>query len=168
MTFVGFAIAAIFAIFEFLYGTKLSGGDAGVTWLQEMITDLRYFLCFIHFFIPFLRFIFLCHGNTMKIARSRTASAFASSSMEWNTSSDRSSSWFHSHPTTSFSLSFFMSITYFMKGITSTDTKPSSRDGNTPDESGKEKGVLTLEAQNQEPFRENNDEEHPYELPSTR
>ena len=43
VTFVGFAIAAIFAIFEFLYGTKLSGGDAGVTWLQEMISDLRLF-----------------------------------------------------------------------------------------------------------------------------
>ena len=41
MTFVGFAIAAIFAMLEFLYGTKLSGGEAGVTWLQEMITDLR-------------------------------------------------------------------------------------------------------------------------------
>ena len=37
-------MAAIFAIGEFLYGTKLSGGDAGVAWLQEMITDLRLFL----------------------------------------------------------------------------------------------------------------------------
>ena len=41
MTFVGFAIAAIFAIFEFLYGTKLSGGKAGVDWFEEMINDLR-------------------------------------------------------------------------------------------------------------------------------
>ena len=36
---------------EFLYGTKLSGGDAGVSWVEEMISDLR--------------FIMLCHGNTM-------------------------------------------------------------------------------------------------------
>ena len=67
---------------------------------------------------------------------------------------------------TSFFMSFFMSITSFMKGITSTDTKPSSRD--IREELGKEKGVLTLADQNQEPFSENNDEEHPYELPSTR
>ena len=36
------------------------------------------------------------------------------------------------------------------------------------EELGKEKGVLTLADQNQETFSENNDEEHPYELPSTR
>ena len=55
-----------------------------------------------------------------------------------------------------------------MKGITSTDTKPSSGDPDSREELGKEKGVLTLAEQNQEHFSENNDEEHPYELPSTR
>ena len=61
-----------------------------------------------------------------------------------------------------------MSITSFMKGITSTDTKPNSGDPDSREELGKEKGVLTLAEQNQEHFSENNDEEHPYELPSTR
>ena len=51
VTVVGCAIAAVFAVLEFLYGTKLSGGDAGVSWVEEMISDLR--------------FIMLCHGNTM-------------------------------------------------------------------------------------------------------
>ena len=51
VTVVGCAIAAVFAVMEFLYGTKLSGGDAGVSWVEEMISDLR--------------FIMLCHGNTM-------------------------------------------------------------------------------------------------------
>ena len=54
VTVVGCAIAAVFAVLEFLYGTKLSGGDAGVSWVEEMISDLR--------------FIMLCHGNTMKLA----------------------------------------------------------------------------------------------------
>ena len=64
-------------------------------------------------------------------------------------------------------MSFFMSITSSMKGILSTDAKSSSTDPNIPEELSKEKGV-------QEPdgtimiFGENTEEEHPYELPSTR
>ena len=71
-------------------------------------------------------------------------------------------------------MSFSMSITSSMKGILSTDAKPCSRDPNIPEELNKEKGVLILAAQNQEPggtimiFGENTEEEHPYELPSTR
>merc|ERR1711962_1514755 len=50
---LGCTIAAVFAILEFLYGTKQSAKDAGVTWLEEMTNELR--------------FIFQCHGNTKEL-----------------------------------------------------------------------------------------------------
>jgi len=53
VTMVGCTIAAVFAILEFLYGTKQSAKDAGVTWLEEMTNELR--------------FIFQCHGNTKEL-----------------------------------------------------------------------------------------------------
>jgi len=53
VTMMGCAIAAVFAVLEFLYGTKQSAADAGVTWMEEMTTELR--------------FIFQCHGNTKKL-----------------------------------------------------------------------------------------------------
>jgi len=53
VTMMGCAIAAVFAVLEFLYGTKQSAADAGVTWMEEMTAELR--------------FIFQCHGNTKKL-----------------------------------------------------------------------------------------------------
>merc|ERR1719323_2784553 len=53
VTMMGCAIAAVFAVLEFLYGTKQSAADAGITWMEEMTAELR--------------FIFQCHGNTKKL-----------------------------------------------------------------------------------------------------
>ena len=41
VTMMGCAIAAVFAVLEFLYGTKQSAADAGVTWMEEMTAELR-------------------------------------------------------------------------------------------------------------------------------
>lgn len=71
VTMVGCTIAAVFAVLEFLYGTKLSGGDAGVKWTDEMISDLK--------------FIFLCHGNTMNTKRVREG-AKSEASVSYGTS----------------------------------------------------------------------------------
>jgi len=53
VTTVGCIIAGVFAVLEFLYGTKQSAQDSGVSWLQEMGNELK--------------FIFLCHGNTKEV-----------------------------------------------------------------------------------------------------
>ena len=50
---VGCSIAAVFAVLEFLYGTRQSSQEAGVTWVEEMTNELR--------------FIFQCHGNTKEL-----------------------------------------------------------------------------------------------------
>ena len=42
VTMMGCAIAAVFAVLEFLYGTKQSAADAGVTWMEEMTAELRH------------------------------------------------------------------------------------------------------------------------------
>ena len=39
---VGCAIAGVFAILEFLYGTRQSAKDAGKTWLEEMRGELDF------------------------------------------------------------------------------------------------------------------------------
>jgi len=53
VTMVGCAVAGFFAFLEFLYGTKQSAKDSGVTWMEEMKTELD--------------FIFQCHGNTREL-----------------------------------------------------------------------------------------------------
>ena len=53
VTMVGCSIAAVFAVLEFLYGTRQSSQEAGVTWVEEMTNELR--------------FIFQCHGNTKEL-----------------------------------------------------------------------------------------------------
>ena len=53
VTMIGCAIAAVFAVVEFLYGTSQSAKDCGVTWAEEMKTELR--------------FIFQCYGNTREV-----------------------------------------------------------------------------------------------------
>ena len=55
VTMIGCAIAAVFAFLEFLYGTKQSAKDCGVSWAEEMNTELK--------------FIFQCHGNTREVCR---------------------------------------------------------------------------------------------------
>jgi ABC-type amino acid transport substrate-binding protein len=42
VTMAGCTIAAIFAVLEFLYGTRQSAQDAGVTWLEEMTNELKF------------------------------------------------------------------------------------------------------------------------------
>ena len=42
VTMVGCAIAGVFAILEFLYGTRQSAKDAGKTWLEEMRGELDF------------------------------------------------------------------------------------------------------------------------------
>ena len=42
VTMVGCAIAGVFAIFEFLYGTRQSAKDCGKTWLEEMRGELDF------------------------------------------------------------------------------------------------------------------------------
>ena len=53
VTMIGCAIASVFAFLEFLYGTNQSAKDCGVTWAEEMRTELQ--------------FIFQCHGNTREV-----------------------------------------------------------------------------------------------------
>ena len=53
VTLAGCGIAVIFAIIEFLYGTRCSAQEAGVSWLEEMNQEIK--------------FIFKCHGNTKKV-----------------------------------------------------------------------------------------------------
>ena len=53
VTMIGCAVASVFAFLEFLYGTKQSAKDCGVTWAEEMRTELK--------------FIFQCHGNTREV-----------------------------------------------------------------------------------------------------
>jgi len=72
VTMVGCSIAAVFAVLEFLYGTKQSAQEAGVSWMEEMTTELR--------------FIFQCHGNTKEL-RSKDDSDSESKSDEGSHSS---------------------------------------------------------------------------------
>ena len=43
----------MFAVLEFLYGTKQSAKDCNVTWMEEMKGELK--------------FIMQCHGNTREV-----------------------------------------------------------------------------------------------------
>lgn len=53
VTMLGCAIATVFAIIEFLYGTSQAAKEAGVSWVEEMTCELK--------------FIFQCHGNTKEL-----------------------------------------------------------------------------------------------------
>merc|ERR1719282_1629427 len=53
VTLAGCGCAVIFAIIEFLIGTRKSAQDAGISWLEEMSSEIK--------------FIFKCHGNTKKV-----------------------------------------------------------------------------------------------------
>jgi len=53
VTMLGCGIATIFAILEFLYGTKQAAMEAGTSWMEEMTHELK--------------FIFQCHGNTKEL-----------------------------------------------------------------------------------------------------
>merc|ERR1719206_1289025 len=79
VTMIGCAIASVFAFLEFLYGTKQSAKDCGVTWAEEMRTELQ--------------FIFQCHGNTRELRGSDSSTSSSSQlSMEVPTYSRRRSS----------------------------------------------------------------------------
>ena len=51
----GCAVAGVFAVFEFLYGTKHSAKDSGVTWAEEMKKEISFFM--------------ECVGNTREVCR---------------------------------------------------------------------------------------------------
>ena len=53
VTMLGCGIATVFAIIEFLYGTKQAAMEAGTSWMEEMTHELK--------------FIFQCHGNTKEV-----------------------------------------------------------------------------------------------------
>merc|ERR1719384_470167 len=53
VTMIGCAIAAFFALLEFLYGTRQSARDCNVTWFEEMKTEMD--------------FIMQCHGNSREL-----------------------------------------------------------------------------------------------------
>jgi len=53
VTMIGCGIATVFAIIEFLYGTRQAAKEAGVSWVEEMTCELK--------------FIFQCHGNTKEL-----------------------------------------------------------------------------------------------------
>jgi len=53
VTMLGCGIATVFAIIEFLYGTKQAAMEAGTSWVEEMTHELK--------------FIFQCHGNTKEL-----------------------------------------------------------------------------------------------------
>ena len=53
VTMLGCGIATVFAIIEFLYGTRQAANEAGVSWVEEMTHELK--------------FIFQCHGNTKEV-----------------------------------------------------------------------------------------------------
>ena len=63
---VGCAIAGVFAILEFLYGTRQSAKDADKSWLEEMRGEMD--------------FIMQCHGNTRELCNSESSSSSSSSS----------------------------------------------------------------------------------------
>merc|ERR1719195_2557086 len=66
VTMVGCAIAGVFAILEFLYGTRQSAKDCNKTWLEEMRGELD--------------FVFQCHGNTRELSSGGSSSSSDSSS----------------------------------------------------------------------------------------
>ena len=53
VTMIGCFIASIFAVMEFLYGTRQSARDKHISWTEEIGRELR--------------FIMLCHGNTREV-----------------------------------------------------------------------------------------------------
>jgi len=53
VTMVGCGIATVFAILEFLYGTRQLAKDAGISWTEEMSSQIK--------------FILQCHGNTKEL-----------------------------------------------------------------------------------------------------
>jgi len=53
VTILGCAIASVFAIIEFLVGTRQSAKDIGRSWVEEMSKELK--------------FILKCHGNTKEV-----------------------------------------------------------------------------------------------------
>ena len=69
VTMIGCAIAGVFAILEFLYGTKQSAKDGGKTWPDEMRGELD--------------FIFQCHGNTRELSNSSSSDSSSSSSSRY-------------------------------------------------------------------------------------
>merc|ERR1712106_258724 len=54
------------AVFEFLYGTRQSAKDSGVSWMEEMSSDLK--------------FIIQCHGNTKEVGGKDSSSENSNSS----------------------------------------------------------------------------------------
>ena len=56
VTMIGCVIAAIFAVMEFLYGTRQSARDKRISWMEEIGEELR--------------FVMLCHGNTREVGSS--------------------------------------------------------------------------------------------------
>ena len=66
VTMVGCAVAAVFAILEFLYGTKQSAVDCNKTWAEEMRGELD--------------FIFQCHGNTRELDHSQSSDSSSDTS----------------------------------------------------------------------------------------
>ena len=54
VTMLGCLIAAVFALVEFLYGTRQTAEVGGVGWIPEIITELK--------------FIITCVGNTKVIS----------------------------------------------------------------------------------------------------
>ena len=55
VTMIGCGIATVFALIEFLIGTRQAAKEAGVSWIDEMTHELK--------------FIFQCHGNTKEVKR---------------------------------------------------------------------------------------------------
>jgi len=53
VTMIGCGIATVFALIEFLIGTRQAAKEAGVSWIDEMTHELK--------------FIFQCHGNTKEL-----------------------------------------------------------------------------------------------------
>ena len=68
VTMIGCAIAGVFAILEFLYGTRQSAKDGGKSWQEEMRGELD--------------FIFQCVGNTRELDNGSSSSSSSSSSSE--------------------------------------------------------------------------------------
>ena len=66
VTMIGCVIAFIFAIMEFLYGTRQSAIDKDIPWLEEIADDFK--------------FVMLCYGNTYtKDVKSRSVSSSSKS-----------------------------------------------------------------------------------------
>ena len=68
VTMIGCAIAGVFAILEFLYGTRQSAKDGGKSWQEEMRGELD--------------FIFQCVGNTRELDNGSSSNSSSSSSSE--------------------------------------------------------------------------------------